>query len=221
MADQQAPLYQAPPELPEPEPPGSRRAWGKIPYEQRFRRQRRELLDAAAALAVERGVAGTTIASITTRAGLAKRVFYEHFADKEACFAEVLRQIGATRVRSAHAAAESAAGGSPFEVMRAVIRALVDYREIDPRLLASLRGEALPASTLTAASADHRAQISDLLVAVAVRLGSELPEKTIRLAAMLLIAGVADLGAELRGRRGALQEITTIVCLAFGLPGEP
>ena len=61
-------LYPLPPDPPEPQPVRSRRAWGKIPYEERFRRQRRELLDAAAALAIERGVAGTSIASIITRA---------------------------------------------------------------------------------------------------------------------------------------------------------
>ena len=220
VIDERDPIYPVPPELPEPEPRTSRRAWGKIPYEERFRQQRRELLDAAAALAAEKGVAGTSIASITTQAGLAKRVFYEHFAGKEACFAELLRQIGAARVRSASAAAEAAPGKSPSDVMRAVIRALVDYRETDPRLLAALRADALPASTRAEAGAEHRAQISDLLTAVALRLGSQLPEHTIRLAAMLLINGVVDLGPELRRRRDALTEITTIACLAFGLSAE-
>lgn len=214
------PLYPAPPAPPEPTPPTNRRAWGKIPYEERFRQQHRELLDAAAALAIERGVAGTSIAAITTHAGLAKRVFYEHFADKEACFAELLRQIGAARVGAAWVAAEAAAGDTPFEVIRAVIRALIDFRETDPRLLAAIRADALPASTRADAGAEHRAQVADLLVAVALRLGSELPAETIQLAALLLVNGVADLGAELRRRRGALRELTTIACLAFGLSAQ-
>jgi len=55
---------------------------------------------------------------------------------------------------------------------------------------------------------------------VAVRLGSALPEQTIRLAALLLVNGVADLAAELWKRPGALRELTTITCLSFGLPAE-
>jgi len=220
MANHTAPTYTVPPEPPEPTPTTSRRAWGKIPYEERFRRQRHNLLEAAASLAAERGIAGTSIASIATQAGLAKRVFYEHFADKESCYAEVLRQIGAARVRSAFAAAEAAGGGTSFDVMRSVIRSLVDFRDTDPRLLAAIRAEGLPASAIAEASAEHRAQISDLLVAVALRLGSRLPEHTIRLAALLLISGVADLGRELRQRRDALRELTTIACLAFGLSPE-
>jgi AcrR family transcriptional regulator len=220
VAEQRDPLYPVPPELPEPEPPTSRRAWGKIPYEERFRQQHRELLDAAATLAAERGVAGTSVASITAHAGLAKRVFYEHFADKDACFAELLRQMGAARIRAASAAAEDATGEGPLAVMTAVIRALVDRRRADPRLLAAIRADAVPASTRTGASAELRSQIADLLVAVALRLGSQLPEHTIRLAALLLVNGVVDLGAELRGRRDALRELATIACLAFGLSPE-
>src|SRR5580698_5680386 len=56
------PGYPSPPELPEPSPATSRRAWGKVPYPERFRRQRRDLLDAAAGLAAEHGVAGTSVA---------------------------------------------------------------------------------------------------------------------------------------------------------------
>ena len=55
---------------------------------------------------------------------------------------------------------------------------------------------------------------------MALRLGSALPEPTLRLAALLLVNGVVDLGAELRERRDALRELTVIVCLAFGLPAQ-
>lgn len=113
MGQRLLPDYPLPPELPEPDPPTSRRAWGEIPYEQRFRRQRRDLLAAAGAIAAERGVAGTSVAAVASHAGLAKRVFYEHFADKEACFVELLRQIGAEHLRSAVAAAEAAGDGTP------------------------------------------------------------------------------------------------------------
>jgi AcrR family transcriptional regulator len=220
MAPRLVPEYPSLPEVPEPNPVAQRRAWGKIPYEERFRRQRRDLLDAAAALAAEHGVAGTSVASITSAAGLAKRVFYEHFADKEACFVVLFRELGAEYLRSALDTAEAAAGASPFETLRAVIRTLVSYQGGDPRLIAAIRAEARPGSRLAAAYDERHRQIADLLVVVALRLGSALPEPTLRLAALLLVNGVVDLGAELRERRDALRELTVIVCLAFGLPAQ-
>jgi AcrR family transcriptional regulator len=218
MAQHPVPGYPSPPESPEPIPAASRRAWGKVPYEERFRRQRRDLLDAAAALAAEHGVAGTSVASITTAAGLAKRVFYEHFADKEACFVALFREFGAEYLRFALRTAEAASGQGAFDTVRSVIRALVSYRGADPRLIAAIRAEARPDSPLAAAYDEQHRQIADLLVVVALRLGSALPEPTIRLAALLLVNGVVDLAAELRERRDALSELATIVCLAFGLP---
>jgi AcrR family transcriptional regulator len=220
MARHRVPDYPSPPELPEPTPTATRRAWAKVPYEERFRRQRRDLLDAAAALAAEQGVAGTSIASITSAAGLANRVFYEHFADKEACFVELFREFGAEYLRFALDTAGATGDRSAFETIRAVIRALTTYRGADPRLVAAIRAEARPDSALAAAYDEHRRRIADLLVVVALRLGSALPERTIRLAALLLVNGVTDLGAELRERRGALAELATITCLAFGLPAE-
>jgi AcrR family transcriptional regulator len=218
MGPRRVPDYPSPPEHPEPGPATSRRAWGKISYEERFRRQRLALLDAAALLAAEHGVAGTSVASITSSAGLAKRVFYEHFEDKDACFAELFRQLGAGYLRFARDAAEAAAGRGAYETVYSVIRALVSYRGADPRLIAAIRAAARPGSQLAAAWEEHHRRTADLLVAVAVRLGSELPEPTIRLAALLLIHGVVDLTAQLRERRGALPELATITCLAFGLP---
>lgn len=220
MAGRPVPDYPSPPELREPTPTTSRRAWAKIPYEERFRRQRRDLLDAAAVLAAGHGVAGTSVASITSAAGLANRVFYEHFADKEACFVELFQEFGAEYLRFALETAESMTDRSAFETIGAVIRALVSDRGADPRLIAAMRAEARPGSALAAAHDEHRRRVADLLAVVALRLGSTLPERTIRLAALLLVNGVVDLAAELRQRRGALRELATITCLAFGLPAE-
>jgi AcrR family transcriptional regulator len=220
MAQRAVPDYPSPAEFPELTPATARRAWGKVPYEQRFRRQRRDLLDAAAALAAEHGVAGTSVAGITSAAGLAKRVFYEHFADKEACFVELFREFGAAHLRFALDKAEAATGRSAWETIRSVIRALVTYQGADPRLVAAIRAQARPDSPLAAAYDEQHRQTAELLVAVARRLDSPLPEPTIRLAALLLVNGVMDLGQELRQRRNALNELSTIVCLAFGLSPE-
>lgn len=49
-------------------------------------RRRLRLLEGFAASLSERGYASTTIADIVKNARVSKRTFYEHFADKEACF---------------------------------------------------------------------------------------------------------------------------------------
>lgn len=51
---------------------------------------RRRILDAAAAIAGERGYAGTSISEVSSRSGLPKSSIYWHFADKDALFAAVI-----------------------------------------------------------------------------------------------------------------------------------
>jgi AcrR family transcriptional regulator len=48
--------------------------------------QRGRLLDAMAEVVAERGYGATTVADVIEHAGVSRRTFYEHFADKEACF---------------------------------------------------------------------------------------------------------------------------------------
>jgi AcrR family transcriptional regulator len=50
--------------------------------------QHDRMLVAMAESAAERGYAGATVADAIARAGVSRRTFYEHFADKEACFLE-------------------------------------------------------------------------------------------------------------------------------------
>jgi AcrR family transcriptional regulator len=47
--------------------------------------QRTKILEATAALVAERGVAALTLGDAIARAGVTRRVFYEHFDDREAC----------------------------------------------------------------------------------------------------------------------------------------
>ena len=47
--------------------------------------QRTRLMDAMAELAAEKGYANVTIGDLVARGGLAKRTFYDHFPDKDAC----------------------------------------------------------------------------------------------------------------------------------------
>jgi AcrR family transcriptional regulator len=51
------------------------------------------LLDAAAALFLERGYGATTLESVVQAAGISKRTLYQRYPDKEALFAAVLAHI--------------------------------------------------------------------------------------------------------------------------------
>jgi AcrR family transcriptional regulator len=48
--------------------------------------QRGRLLEAMAQCVAEHGYAATTVADVIKRAGVSRKTFYEHFADKRACF---------------------------------------------------------------------------------------------------------------------------------------
>ncbi|GGM79886.1 TetR family transcriptional regulator [Thermopolyspora flexuosa] len=58
---------------------------------ERPRRSSDRILAAAAELARERGIHGTTIAAVSKRSGLPASSIYWHFADKDELFAEVIR----------------------------------------------------------------------------------------------------------------------------------
>jgi AcrR family transcriptional regulator len=48
--------------------------------------QRGRMLSAIAEAVAEKGYAATTVADVVGRAGVSRKTFYEHFADKEECF---------------------------------------------------------------------------------------------------------------------------------------
>ncbi len=48
--------------------------------------QRTRTIEAMAATVAEKGYAATTVADVVARAGVSRKTFYEHFADREDCF---------------------------------------------------------------------------------------------------------------------------------------
>jgi AcrR family transcriptional regulator len=57
-----------------------------LPREFVVRSQRERLLDATSRAVSELGYPALTVAAILQRAGVSRKTFYEHFADKEECF---------------------------------------------------------------------------------------------------------------------------------------
>src|SRR5436309_12108753 len=96
-----------PPEVEEPQPPHTRRSWGKVSHSERYGRQRRDLLRAAGRLAARDGYERARVGDIVAEAGLSKSTFYEHFSSKEDCFVELHRRTSAQMLRNAVGTAEA------------------------------------------------------------------------------------------------------------------
>jgi AcrR family transcriptional regulator len=69
-----------------------------VPADDKVKPARERILDAAAAVMRERGLANTTTKAIAAAAGYSEALLYKHFADKQDLFLSVLRE----RVPQAH-----------------------------------------------------------------------------------------------------------------------
>jgi AcrR family transcriptional regulator len=79
------------------------------PREVVWESQRDRMLAAIAAAVAEKGYARTAVADVLERAGVSRKTFYEHFANKEACFLAAY-DAGVELILGAIAAATAAAG---------------------------------------------------------------------------------------------------------------
>jgi AcrR family transcriptional regulator len=94
--------------------------------------QRTRLLEAVGRAVAERGYGAATIDDVVRRAGVSKKTFYEHFADKQDCFLaayEAASEELLERVREAHASQEDW-----LERTRAGIRAYLRWLAAEPAL---------------------------------------------------------------------------------------
>lgn len=82
--------------------------------------QRGRLLEAMAQCVAEQGYAATTVADVIRRAGVSRKTFYEHFADKRACF------LAAWEVGNEILLAQVLAAGEEADGWRARLRAGAD-----------------------------------------------------------------------------------------------
>ncbi len=78
-----------------------------LPREFVVQNQRERIITALVDTVAERGYNATTVAHITKAAAVSRRTFYEHFADKEACFLAAYEMVADHIRDSMRAAAES------------------------------------------------------------------------------------------------------------------
>jgi AcrR family transcriptional regulator len=97
---------------------------------------RLRLVGAMAALLAEKGYSTVTIADIARQARVSKRTFYEHFADKDACFIACYETLGDMVLQ---AVVDAMSGQLPWvKRMRASTRAYLSTLESQPALTRTL-----------------------------------------------------------------------------------
>lgn len=159
--------------------------------------QRTRLLEAVGRAVAERGYAGATIDDIVRRAGVSKKTFYDHFADKQDCFLaayETASEELLERVSEAHAGQDDW-----LERTRAGIHAYLRWLAADPALARVYLVEVAAAGPL---ALERREALRDRYAElIRERRGSDLPFETFH----AVVAAVDDLVVRHIREHGAEQ----------------
>ena len=175
---------------------------------------RERLRDSLARQLQLKGLAATTVADIVAGARVSKRTFYEQYADKEACFIDLVSSTAAALLQTLAAAA--APVGSADERIARGARAYVEAIAGEPVLARILLIDIQSAGDR--ARAERRrilaafAALIQRLVAEAVRAGEPVRPLTPGLA-LVLVGGVNELmvNAMETGEAVAVGELTEVV----------
>ena len=139
--------------------------------------QRERIITALVDTVAARGYNATTVADITKAASVSRRTFYEHFADKEACF------LAAYEMVSDHIRASMRAAAESFEdwpqQVRAALATMLRFLSGEPDLARLCMIEPIAAGGEIAAR--HRASMQgfvEILKAGRPEGGRSLPEAT-------------------------------------------
>jgi AcrR family transcriptional regulator len=130
-----------------------------LPREFIVQNQRERIVTALVDTVAERGYNATTVANITKAASVSRRTFYEHFADKEACF------LAAYEMVADHIAASMRAASEAFEEwpqkVRAALATMLRFLAGEPELARLCMIEPVAAGGEIAAR--HRASMQGLV----------------------------------------------------------
>jgi AcrR family transcriptional regulator len=128
-------------------------------------RHRRRLIDAMAASIEDKGYRATTVADVVCLARTSRRTFYEHFADRDACFLALFDATNDATMEAIAAAVHPDA--SPAEQVDQALQAYVDGIGAHPALYRSFVRE-LPA--LGQAGADRQRAVIERFAQLLVTL---------------------------------------------------
>ena len=112
-----------------PSIPGLPSGYTGLPRELVLASQRQRLLHGVTVTVAEKGYGPATIVDITTRAGVSKKTFYEHFPDKLTCFLAA-HELGCDAMLAAATNASRdalEAGAPPIEQLRCANRGYLSF----------------------------------------------------------------------------------------------
>lgn len=168
------------------------------------------------------------ISEIVALAGVSRRTFYEHFASKEACFAELVRRTAEPIVVEFSAAAEQALPDGPTATFHAIVTAWSnmvgkDQSLFSEQLALSVWTEGLrPESPFSEALSMLVDIVTELFVVAARRLGSPLDDHLLSLAARQQVTGLIGMIIKLKDRYSSFEHeaIAKVVTVSLGFPAE-
>lgn len=109
----------------------------KVPRQARSRATCEVVLEAAARIVAERGLAGFNTNAVAERAGVSIGSLYQYYPNKDALMAAVIERQQGRQLERLKAAAESIAAGQPLEAaIRTLVKAAMQHHR-DNDLLAS------------------------------------------------------------------------------------
>ena len=126
-----------------------------LPREFIVQNQRERIITALVDTVAERGYNATTVAHVTKAASVSRRTFYEHFADKEACFLAAYEMV-ADHIRASMRAAAESFDDWPQQV-RAALATVLRFLAEEPELARLCMVEPVTAGGEVAAR--HRASM--------------------------------------------------------------
>ena len=137
--------------------------------------QRGRMLDAIAVAVAEKGYAATTVGDVVSGAGVSRKTFYEHFADKEECFLAAW-DTGVQVVFDAIATSNEQAAG-PIGRMRSGLRAYLETLAAEPAFARSFFIEVVAAGPhAEARRAEVHARFADLFATMHDQARREMPQ---------------------------------------------
>jgi AcrR family transcriptional regulator len=177
-----------------------------LPREFVAQNQRERIITALVDTVAERGYNATTVANITKAAAVSRRTFYEHFADKEACFLAAYEMV-AGHIRESMQVAAEAFEEWPQQV-RAALATMLRFLAGEPELARVCMIEPVAAGGgITAHPPASRAGFVEILKAGRPEHAGErpLPEAT----EATLVGGIVSLIVrEINaGRTGQLEQL--------------
>jgi AcrR family transcriptional regulator len=146
----------------------------RLAREQVLESQRGRMLDAIAEAVAAKGYAATTVGDVVSGAGVSRKTFYEHFADKEECFLAAW-DTGVDLLLEAIVSSRNQAA-DPIGRMRAGLRAYLGTLAAEPAFARSFLIEVVAAGPRAEARrAKVHARFAELLTTLHEQSRREMP----------------------------------------------